>query len=196
MALTVAERGQRFRENHPEEVKQRKTQWRDYLRNNHICQWCQAAPTLPDRVRCQACVDKGKERRYANIQTWLSLGLCGECGRYPHLPAMSNNPTYRVCEICYIRKTALSCLGTKRHWKVIQQKLYAQEFKCTYTGRLLVLGENASLDHIYPLHTYPHLKSDPNNTEWVLQEINEMKRNRTPEQFLTLIQHILHYRAC
>ena len=57
MALTVAERGQRFRMNHPETVKERKAQWRKHLRDNSICQWCQASPALPDETRCQPCID-------------------------------------------------------------------------------------------------------------------------------------------
>lgn len=153
-------------------------------------------PCIRNGTRCQDCVDKGKSRRQANKHTFLEAGLCVTCGKYPHLEAMSENPLYRLCEECYIRKTAKQRLGSMRYWKQIRQKLYDQGFKCAYTGTPLVLGLNASLDHIYPVHTHPHLQHDPDNTEWVLQEINEMKRNRTPEQFLTLIQQILMYRAC
>ena len=196
MALTIAERGQRFRMNHPEETRAQKAQWREHLRLNSICQWCQAASCLPGSTRCQACVEKGKARRQANQHTFLETGLCGTCGRYPYLPAMSANPSYRLCEECYLRKTSKQRLGSMRYWQQIRQKLYDQYFKCAYTGQILVLGQNASLDHRYPIHSHPHLKNDPNNTEWVLQEINEMKRNRSPEQFLTLIRQILTYRAC
>ena len=87
---------------------------------------------------------------------------------------MDDHPIYRLCEECYIRKTTRNCLGSMKEWRKIRQKLYDQEFKCTYTGTLLVLGTNTSLDHIYPLHSYPHLKADPDNTEWVLREVNEM----------------------
>lgn len=196
MALTVSERGQRFRANHTEQILAEKAQWRDHLRLNNICQWCQASPCVPGRVRCQPCIEKGKIRRQTNERKFLEAGLCGTCGRYPSLPAMDSNLLYRLCEECYLRKTAKGCLGSMRHWRQIRQKLYDQDFTCAYTGQILVLGRNASLDHIYPIHSYPHLKEDPSNTEWVLQEVNEMKRDRTPEQFITLIQQILAFRAC
>lgn len=86
-------------------------------------------------------------------------------------------------------------LGSNRHWKAIKNKLQEQGYICPYTGEKLVLGVNASLDHIYPVFHYPDLKNDPENVEWVTQEINEMKRDRTPQEFLALISHILNYAA-
>src|SRR5713226_7544298 len=99
MALTVAERGQRFRANHPEKIRVQKAQWQEHLRLNSICQWCQTAPCLANGTRCQACSGKGKTRRQANQRKFLGAGLCGTCGKYPHLEAMSNNPSGSVLKV-------------------------------------------------------------------------------------------------
>jgi hypothetical protein len=60
---------------------------------------------------------------------------------------------------------------------------------------LLVPGANASVDHIYPVSRFPHLKSDPANVEWVCSAVNILKREYTPEEFITLLQMILAYRV-
>jgi hypothetical protein len=61
-------------------------------------------------------------------------------------------------------------------------------------GIPLTLGVNDSLDHIYPLARFPERATDPTNIEWVSRKINEMKRDRTPDEFLALIGQILDYR--
>jgi hypothetical protein len=85
-------------------------------------------------------------------------------------------------------------LGGNQHWAVLLEKLTAQDWRCAYSGAPLVLGVNDSLDHIFPASRFPDLAFDPENVEWVSREINEMKRDRTPEEFLTLLRVILTYR--
>jgi hypothetical protein len=85
--------------------------------------------------------------------------------------------------------------GTRRHWKLLKQKLQEQEYKCAYTGVQLIPGVNASVDHVYPKFKYPEMAKDPHNIEWVTTEVNVMKRDRTPEEFLSLMRSILDYRG-
>ena len=57
-----------------------------------------------------------------------------------------------------------------------------------------MLGVNDSLDHPFPALQFPELARDPENIERVSREINEMKRDRTPEESLSLLRAILAYR--
>ena len=120
--------------------------------------------------------------------------MCVQCGNNEPLPSLKNNEKYRLCETCYLKKMSRQSLGTDRHWATLREKLATQQYCCAYTGEALVLGVNDSLDHILPMHHFPDSARTPANVEWVTREINEMKRNRTPEQFLTLIHRILRYR--
>jgi 5-methylcytosine-specific restriction endonuclease McrA len=96
--------------------------------------------------------------------------------------------------VCYFKKTAKERLGTRREWAGLRDKLAEQDYRCVYTGMPLVLGVNDSLDHIKPAQHYPELRHDPSNVEWVTREINMMKRDRTPEEFLSLLHCIISYR--
>jgi 5-methylcytosine-specific restriction endonuclease McrA len=54
-------------------------------------------------------------------------------------------------------------LGSSKYWSRLRDKLVSQGYRCVYTGELLVLGVNDSLDHIYPASRFPERAKDPNN---------------------------------
>jgi len=75
-------------------------------------------------------------------------------------------------------------LKTAKHAEAISAKLKAQNYRCAYTGELIVLGVNDSLDHILPTSKFPKLRSDPTNVEWVTRKVNCMKWDSTREEFI------------
>ena len=124
----------------------------------------------------------------------LLQGWCVACGASAVLPSLAANAKFRLCESCYLKKLSRQRLGSNQHWTVLLDKLTAQDWRCAYSGTPLVLGVNDSLDHKFPALRFPDLARDPENVEWVSREINEMKRDRTPEEFLSLLRVILAYR--
>jgi 5-methylcytosine-specific restriction endonuclease McrA len=123
--------------------------------------------------------------------------LCSHCGKTPYLESLkAAGLHHRYCETCYLKNKAKNRLGSRRSWTALKERLQAQGGRCSYTGFALVLGVNDSVDHIKPLDQHPELRSDPTNIEWVCREVNEMKRNRTPEEFLSFLRTILAYRSC
>jgi CRISPR/Cas system Type II protein with McrA/HNH and RuvC-like nuclease domain len=86
-------------------------------------------------------------------------------------------------------------LRSSHHWRAIRAKFEAQGGRCAYTGQPLILGLNDSLDHVYPVSRYPARAEDPANIEWTTREVNQMKRDRTPAEFLALLKVILDYRG-
>lgn len=87
-------------------------------------------------------------------------------------------------------KVARDNLGSSKFAMDIKAILDHQEYRCPYTGDLLILGDNASLDHKLPQSRYPELKSDLNNVQWVTKGINIMKWNHTHEEFIEMIHKI------
>lgn len=118
-------------------------------------------------------------------------GLCTWCGQGEPLPVYAHDAAHALCEMCYIKKAARTNFGTCKHWAYLKAKLEAQQRRCPHTGTTLTLGVNDSIDHIYPISRFPELRVDPDNAEWVCREVNEMKRDRTPDEFLTLLKHII-----
>jgi 5-methylcytosine-specific restriction endonuclease McrA len=98
-----------------------------------------------------------------------------------------------LCEPCYFRKTSTDCLRTAKHGELIGEKLKSQNYRCAYTGELIVLGVNDSLDHILPISRFPELRHDPANTEWVTRKVNCMKWDSTREEFLETARLVVNH---
>lgn len=163
-------------------------------RNRVLCVGC-GAPREPGHLRCSTCLEQNRSYQDTLRRRRLAQGGCAQCGTSPVLPSLALNAEYRLCEVCYLKKLSRQRLGSNQHWMALREKLAAQEWRCAYTGTLLVLGVNDALDHVLPASRYLDLASDPGNVEWVTRQINEMKRDRTPDEFLCLLRDILAYRS-
>lgn len=156
-----------------------------HLKEKHRCLDCRGMLEICDNVRCTICKKKN------NIQTSLrrkklrSNGLC-MCGK----PATVRD-SVTVCEDCWFKEIARKRTKATRNWALIKELLIKQEYKCAYTGKPLVVGKNASLDHIMPSSKGGSDKI--NNLQWVDIDINEMKNDFAHDDFLNTIKHILIY---
>lgn len=94
----------------------------------------------------------------------------------------------------WFRKLAGRYLGSasKENAALLRNKLEKQGYKCTYTGKLLVLRENCSLDHILPKSRFPEKAKDIDNLEFVDYYVNIAKRDQTKEEFLQMCKDILN----
>lgn len=77
---------------------------------------------------------------------------------------------------------------------MLKEKLVRQNFLCVYSHENIILGYNDSIDHIKPASKFLELKSDINNLQWVIREVNFMKDNLTEDRFFELINKILKIR--
>lgn len=159
-----------------------------------LCLICHKNSAQDGLTRCAQCKPRVQQYTRNVRDKRLSKGLCIDCGKAKPIDAMLQKPLYRLCQTCYFKRVAKDRLGTKKLWQAVRDKLVAQQYRCAYTGVELVLAVNASLDHIQPISKYPHLKQDSSNVEWVCKEVNEMKRDRSPDEFLDLIERIISHR--
>lgn len=108
-------------------------------------------------------------------------GLCIDCGKAQSL-------TKTRCLKCTIRLVASSHLGSRTRWKELARRFRG---KCRYSGKRIMIGHNAEIDHTLPSSLWPHLKGDISNLQWVHSDINTMKGKLTPRQFFRLCAEIL-----
>jgi len=153
-------------------------------------------------LECKKCVSYRNKKRYSNltaeekavknqyIKEFRKLqnekGLCQHCKE----PKLSNSV---YCEKHYLKYISKRLFGTVSKYKLLKNKLEKQDYKCAYTGDKLILGLNASADHIKPLSTHTHLYDDVNNIQWTTIDVNIMKLNHSEEDFFQLVKKIYEF---
>ena len=97
----------------------------------------------------------------------------------------------KLCIACYLKRMSYSVCGSQKLWEKLLKLFNEQNQLCVYTGEKLIIGVNASIDHINP-----RVKGGSNkieNLQWVDFRINLMKRDLVEPEFLKLIKKIHGY---
>jgi len=153
---------------------------------NKTCPSCGAKTN--GRVSCDVCLARHRAREKDQRQFLNSAGICLWCRKNNQLPYAS------TCQVCYLKTKSYNNLGDSCYWRELLALLNSQKWCCPYTGEKLVLGLNDSLDHKFPRTKFPRQKSDISNVEWTTRDVNQMKADRTPEEFLLLVSAIHNHR--
>lgn len=134
---------------------------------------------------CKPCYN-AKARKVHKIH--VNNGICRECNR----PIYGNQ---LVCLEHWFRQMIQGALGRsdKNTVQILKDRLAQQDFKCFFTGRSILPGENASLDHYLPRSRYPELSRDINNIVWTDFKVNLSKRDQTPEEFIEQSRLVVEY---
>ena len=120
-----------------------------------------------------------KRRRQRQREKNIKIGFCVYC----------NNkaiPTLKSCFSHWLREKSSFYLGTRTRWKELLDMLESQEYKCPFTGVLLVPGDNASIDHIIPKSKGG--TNDIINLQWVDFKYNTIKNDMSNDEFMDYIK--------
>jgi hypothetical protein len=183
----------------------------EYYEKNE-CPVCHFPTTSSEHEQCVTKINKFTNEKNQIRQERKEQGLCSECG-YPHnsnehkekcliprknlrLFNISNGfcgkhpknkliPNLRRCEECFFRKVARRATGNEKDWKLLRGLLHQQNFKCAYSGKLLTIGDNASIDHKIPKSR--NGASSLENVHWIDITINKKYKNwMSHDNFLDL----------
>lgn len=86
-----------------------------------------------------------------------------------------------------------SALGSRGHGASLARLWLAQGGRCAYTGRRLVPGVNASVDHVVPRARGG--RDELANLVWCCAEVNRAKTDLTPADFRALCVEVLAHHA-
>ena len=162
--------------------KQRRDTW---IRQG-LCGQCGGKTS--GKKSCESCLMRIRNWEKQRRASLTDAGLCHYCGKNYRMH-------YAVlCQVCYIKNKSRYHLKTVGYWQTLLALLESQDWKCPYTGEHLILGLNDSLDHKFPRAKFPDLASNITNLEWVTRDVNKMKADQTPDEFLALVQKIHDYR--
>ena len=104
-----------------------------------------------------------------------------------------SHPESSYCSVCYLKRTATRHLGGARYWPELEALLLQQRNRCAYTGREIILGVNASLEHVEPVSKAPHRARSTSNFRWVVQEVNLAKHSLSMGDFITMCKDVLKH---
>ena len=153
------------------------------LRAQGLCLYCRRPLEGKNTayLRCSNCRAKIANQRLKRRNFLREQGLC-ICGQ----PIAVGN---RVCEDCWFKEISKGNTGTPKNWLIIKEILLRQNYECAYTGKKLVIGVNASIDHIVP--TTKGGNNFIENLQWVDIKINRMKNDMSHQEFISTIKLIL-----
>lgn len=155
---------------------------------------CKNQRLINDRL-CEIHRIKRLEVHHKRAIKLADDGLCTTCGKEPFLECFKNKKVkYKFCLEHYLRQRANQRLHNADLWINLLDKLKEQDYKCFYTGEILTLGENDSVDHVLSASCFPERANDIANIQWVSRDINWMKNNFTHEKFMNLVEKIYKYR--
>ncbi len=149
--------------------KHRPNYYKEYYQNNK------------ERLKKRVKENQAKIKINRNITQGNRLKK-GECKFCNQLRLPNHN---RLCEKHWFVSIATFNIGiaTTEIANILKQKLVSQNYKCPYTGEILIPGVNCHLDHIYSKHRFPELKSNLDNVEWVSEKANIAKQTMTKKEF-------------
>lgn len=154
----------------------------ELIDSDGLCRRCLTKKAKSGYKWCEDCsILRRKEHAEYENQKILD-GCCTRCGK-----KKAPNGSKR-CGMCVIKNTSFRYTGTMNNWKLLATIFLRQNKTCPYSGRLLTLGVNASLDHIVPRS----MGGDNSvaNLEWLDKDINTMKSSMNKEEFIALIKQM------
>jgi hypothetical protein len=151
------------------------------------CIRCSSTP-MPGKTYCISCFNKIRKQSKDRENRLLENNLCKNCGKYDVIGES------KKCGQCYFQQASYLHTRNKNRWKEFKNLLEAQNFICPISGRKLIPGKNASVDHILPKSKFPSLSKDTMNMRWVDVNINHMKNNLTDDEFNEILEEIFIFR--
>lgn len=146
-----------------------------------------------NKKTCSTCAERKKKKMYALYEDRSSKGLCFECGR-PAIPTTIGSGVLGTnsrpqCEEHLFKRLAFRATGKVSDAKMLKNMVKEQDYKCAYTGQKLVIGKNASLDHIIPRSAGG--ANCRTNLCWCLWEVNMMKHRFSYKEFLAFCRSVV-----
>lgn len=151
-----------------------------------LCTWCKQSKGNSTGSVCVECRSRECESTKTRHQHRLNYGLCKWCGKN----AVTGDNS-QICIDCHCKRVARNTLKSVDRWTELRDKYHIQSI-CPYTGILLLLGVNASLDHLVAKSAGG--SDEINNLQWVYGstdfDVNIMKGSSSEVNFLRAVSLI------
>jgi len=155
--------------------------------------WKEKELNRKDKQRCFKCsinYNNNLKNKFAQRNIEKQCWLCG------NPKTLKNNLNFfsgkerkwLTCEKCFFKEASKKHLGTQKKWEELKNLLRLQNNKCYISGRHLIIGKNASIDHINPRSRGG--KDSIENVAWCDTEINLVKNKLSLKEFYELCKEV------
>jgi hypothetical protein len=184
------------RDQHAAETKERMEATRKDWAAAGKCSNC-GGPREPNYRLCAECrsvaVAANHRRR---VRVRQAGNVCVRCGELPWREHKTKCRYHFVYDLLHNYAAALGYPRVPEELvEAMAAKLESQEFKCAYTGIPLVVGGNASMDHILPKADRPDLALTAENIVWIDRDVNTAKRKFSLAHILQMSKSIVENAA-
>jgi len=172
------------------ERKSKKSHIRRELRKQEgLCPMCGHVTEKPGG-KCYTCLCKEHILGQQRLKRRRQAGECSYCGTVlkDDKFRLGNITRYKQCSTCFFKTAARNHTASSDNWKQLKSKFIKQNGCCIYTNERLILGDNASLDHIIPRSRGG--QNIVSNLQWVTKQVNGCKRNLTHKEFIELCRQV------
>lgn len=143
----------------------------------------------PNKLKCETCLNRIRVINSNRSKLRKANGQCYVCANPVDPNVSSMTIEYVLCVVCYMKRMARLHLNSAEDGPKLQALFDKQNGLCAYTKEKLILGDNASIDHITPISRGGD-DSDIANLQWVTWTVNNCKRNLTHDEWITLCRKV------
>lgn len=149
-----------------------------------LCITCGKSRSNTSLAYCEVHNNQSKEGVKRRVWQRIEEGKCSRCNS-------SELVTGRMCFKHWLNDASHRATGcsSKKMVKKLWDIMLKQNMRCPYTGKELVPGKNASIDHRIPRSRGG--SNDVTNLQWVNYTINVMKQDLLHDEFIEVIKLIL-----
>jgi len=98
-----------------------------------------------------------------------------------------------LCEKHFFISVATSSLKDRTQGERLKELFYVQDGRCYLSGRKLIAGKNASIDHIFPISKNQKMRNRIENLRWCDKQVNNAKSNMNSKKFIAFCKEIVTY---
>lgn len=155
------------------ECRRHKQIQRAKLKKQGICVTCYGPSR--GKTRCLKC----SRRMKASCK---DRGRCQSCSG-------KNDTLSSLCSRCVYKNVAFKRLGDRKRWSELRDLFEQQKCLCAVTNKPIVIGSNASIDHIVPSNRGG--TDEISNLRWVHIVFNRMKNDMLDKELLEWAKSIV-----
>jgi|694.fasta_scaffold38901_5 hypothetical protein len=156
--------------------------------------WKDKESNRKEKQRCLSCSTNYNNKLKNKFAERNKENQCWACGNKSTLKNNLNffsgkKRKWLVCEKCFFKEASKKHLGTQKKWQELKNLLEIQKNKCYISGRKLIIGKNASIDHINPRSLGG--KDSIENIAWCDTQINLIKNKLSLKEFYKLCEEVV-----